>query len=262
MYRFLNNLLSDKKGGEIFTLFGAWHFFYVALTIVTVAVVLLLLKNKSDDLKRKAPQTFIYIAFGLYVLDFFLMPLAYGEIDIEKLPFHACTAMCVLCFLSYHISFLEKYRLSFVLLGFISNLVYVIYPAGVMWYGIHPTSYRVIQTLLFHSVMTVYGLLTLIYEYKRFNIKKCYRDLAVIVLLTVWALIGNYAYSGSSGNYSRFFNWFFVVRDPFYAIPESIARFVMPFLNITVFFAAETLIHIIILGVQHKKREVCLSPST
>ena len=112
MYTFLNNLLSDKKGGEIFTLFGAWHFFYIVLTVFVVALVLILLKNKSESLKSKTTKAFIYIAFGLYVLDFFLMPLAYSEIDIEKLPFHACTAMCVLCFLSYHNRFLGKYRLS------------------------------------------------------------------------------------------------------------------------------------------------------
>ena len=253
MYRFLNNLLSDKKGGEIFTLFGAWHFFYIALTIVTVVVVLLLLKNRGDNFKKSA-QIFIYIAFGLYILDFFLMPLAYGEIDIEKLPFHACTAMCVLCFLSYHNRFLEKYRLSFVLLGFISNLVYLIYPAGVMWHAVHPISYRVVQTLIFHSIMTVYGLLTLIYEHEKVDIKKCYRDLATIVFMTVWALIGNYAYNGSSDGYSHFFNWFFVVQDPFYAIPESISPFVMPLLNIIIFFAVEIIAHIVIMGVRNTNK--------
>ena len=253
MYTFLNNLLYDKKGGEIFTLFGAWHFFYIALTIFTVAAILFLLKNKSDDLRKRIIKIFIHIAFGLYVLDFFLMPLAYGEIDIEKLPFHACTAMCVLCFLSYHNEFLERYRLSFVLLGFISNLVYLVYPAGVMWHAVHPLSYRVIQTLVFHSVMTIYGLLTLIYEYDKFDLKKCYRDLVAIAFMTAWALIGNYAYNGTSDGYSHFFNWFFVVRDPFYAIPESVAPFVMPFVNIIIFFTIEIIIHIVILLIQQRK---------
>ena len=261
MYTFLSNLLSDKKGGEIFTLFSAWHFFYIVLTAVTVALVLILLKNKSESSKNKTTKAFIYIAFGLYVLDFFAMPLAYGEIDIEKLPFHACTAMCVMCFLSYHIRFLEKYRLSFVLLGLISNLVYLIYPAGVMWHAVHPLSYRVIQTLVFHSVMTAYGSLILIYEYKKFEIKKCYRDLSVILFMTVWALIGNYTYNGSAEGYSHFFNWFFVVRDPFYAIPESIAPFVMPLLNVAVFFAVEMIVHTVIFGVQRRNKTRLISNS-
>lgn len=246
MYNFLQNLLSDKKGGQIFTLFSSWHYFYIALTVVAIVAVFICFKNKDIKFQGRASRTLINIAFGIYIADFFLMPLAYGEIDIEKLPFHACTAMCVLCFLSYRISFLEKYRTSFVLLGFISNLVYLIYPAGVMWHAVHPLSYRVIQTLLFHSIMTAYGFITLIYEREKIQFKGWYRDLAVISLMTAWALLGNYAYNGESEGYSHFFNWFFVVCDPFYLLPEGIAPFVMPFLNIAIFFAAEMLVYLLI----------------
>ena len=254
MYNFLHNLLSDKKGGEIFSLFGGWHFFYIALTIAVVVAILFFLKNKNDATRKKMLEAFISLSFGLYIADFFLMPLAYGEMDIEKLPFHACTAMCVLCFLSYHNRFLEKYRSSFVLLGFISNLVYLIYPAGVMWHAVHPLSYRVIQTLIFHSVMTVYGFITLVYEHDEINIKKCYRDLIVIICMTLWALLGNYVYNGTSDGYSHFFNWFFVVRDPFYIIPESIAPFIMPLLNAAIFFAVEMAVHFMLWAEKRKNK--------
>jgi len=248
VYPFFHNLLSDKKGGEIFTLFGAWHFFYIALTLISIAVILLALKNKSPAEKEKAPRMLSSLSFALYLADFFLMPLAYGEIDIEKLPFHVCTAMCVMCFLSYRIPVLAQYRTSFVLLGFLSNLVYLIYPAGVMWHAVHPLSYRVIQTLLFHSGMTVYGFSALIYEREAFDVRKSYRDLAVLASMTAWALLGNYAYNGTSEGYDHFFNWFFVVRDPFYALPEAISPFVMPVLNLAVFFAAELLVYAVLWG--------------
>ena len=61
--------------------------------------------------------------------------------------------------------------------------------------------------------------------------------------MTLWALLGNYAYNGQSAGYDHFFNWFFVVRDPFYAIPARIAPLLMPFLNIALFFALEMVIH-------------------
>jgi hypothetical protein len=244
MYSFLHELLSDKKGSEIFTLFGFWHFFYIALTLSTVVLLLLCLKKKDLAVKVKTAKVFGDLAFGLYIADIFLMPLAYGEIDIEKLPFHACTAMCVACFLSYRIKFLEKFRTSFVILGFISNLVYLIYPAGVMWHAVHPLSYRVVQTLIFHGVMTVYGALSLIYESD--NSVKLRRDLTVTVCMTLWAMLGNYAYNGESDGYSHFFNWFFVVRDPFYALDEKIAPFIMPLLNIALFFAVELIIRLLI----------------
>lgn len=253
MYVFFHNLLCDKKDGEVFTLFGAWHFFYIALTVFAVTVILVVLKNKGKETKRKITDLLIDIAFGMYIADFFLMPLAYGEVDIEKLPFHACTATCAACFLSYRVKFLEKYRISFVKLGFISNLVYLIYPAGVMWHAVHPLSYRVIQTLLFHCIMTVYGFLALIYSDEA-DTGKYFRDLTVTVGMTVWALLGNCMYNGTYGEYSHFYNWFFVVRDPFGILPETVAPFVMPFLNIALFFSLETIIGFVIRCIKRKQK--------
>ena len=226
MYSFLHELLSDKKGREIFELFGPWHFFYILLTLVVTVVVVL--QGRGEGAGR-----FSDLAFGLYILDLFLMPLAYGEIDVEKLPFHACTAMCVMGFLSRRAARLERYRSSIAMLGFVSNLVYLIYPAGVMWHGVHPLSYRVIQTLVFHGVMTVACFLELLYEPEAGSSR---RDLTVIAAMTAWAMLGNACYNSES----RFYNWFFVVRDPFYLLPESIATFVMPLLNVALFFAVET----------------------
>lgn len=246
MYQILNNLLSDKKGGEIFSCFGLWHFIYIAFAITAFILIFLSLRGRDKCVKNKVMLTLINISFGLYIFDFFLMPFAYGEIDIEKLPFHICTAMCVMCFLSNYVEWLKPLRVHFALLGFISNLVYLIYPAGVMWHATHPLSYRVVQTLIFHGIMSVYGLLTLVYDGKELSFKTCYRDLAIISGMTVWALIGNLLYNGEAGEYSHFFNWFFVIRDPFYILPANIAPFIMPFVNIGLFFGVEMLIYLII----------------
>ena len=246
MYEILNDLLCDKKSGEFFRCFGVWHLVYITLAAVAFTLIFLSLKSKDKDAKDKVMLTLINISFGLYILDFFLMPFVYGEIDIEKLPFHICTAMCVACFLSNHIERLKPLRVHFALLGFISNLVYLIYPAGVMWHATHPLSYRVVQTLIFHGIMSLYGLLTLVYDGKELSFKTCYRDLAVISGMTVWALVGNLLYNGEAGEYSHFFNWFFVIRDPFYILPANIAPFIMPFVNIGLFFGVEMLVYLIV----------------
>ena len=243
MYSFLHSILADRKGGEIFTLFSPWHFLYIGLAAVAIVTLLLLMRHKSTEQRERLTRSLGFAAFFMYVADFFLMPLAYGEIDIEKLPFHACTAMCTACFLSYFVPFLGKYRTSFAMLGLISNLVYLIYPAGVMWHAVHPVSYRVMQTLLFHALMTVYTALLLIWERDSIRMKFCYRELLVTACMTLWALLGNYAYNGQSEGYDHFFNWFFVVRDPFYAIPAAVAPFLMPILNVALFFALEMVIH-------------------
>ena len=236
MYNIMSNLLADRKGDIIFSCFGMWHIIYIALIFSVIVFTIHLLKNKSAQTKQKAILYSINTAFSLYIADFFLMPFAYGEIDIEKLPFHICTAMCVMCFLSRHNKFFSKYKTQFAVLGLVSNIIYVIYPAGIGWYAIHPLSYRVVQTLLYHGIMTAYGIFTLTYEKAEFKPKK---DLAIIITMVLWALLGNTLYNSDA----RFYNWSFVVRDPFYILPENIAPFVMPFVIVAIMLFGETIIY-------------------
>ena len=239
MYHLLREILSDSTGGTVFTCFGAWHWFYIVAVAATIVSACIFLKGTARAARRKTADFFLFAAFGMYVADFFLMPFAYGRIDVEKLPFHICTAMCVACFVSRKHHRLQKYGSHFALLGFLSNLVYLIYPAGVMWHQVHPLSYRVIQTLLFHSCMTVYGFLTLALGEQGPQPKFWRRDLAVITGMTLWAVLGNALYTEKTPGY----NWFFTLQDPFYLLPPQIAPFVMPILNIVLFFAAELLLY-------------------
>ena len=257
MYAVLNGLLADKKGEVVFKCFNIWHIIYLAVIFGAIALAVWLLWKKSDRVKKMFVDGAIGCAFGLYMLDFFLMPFAYGEIDIEKLPFHVCTATCVLCFFSRKIPFLKRFKAQFALLGLISNLIYVIYPAGVMWYQVHPLSYRVIQTLIFHGLMTAYGVLAIAFGDVKLEIRKWYKDLLAVSGMALWALLGNLLYNGSAGDYSHFFNWFFVIRDPFYLLPESISPYVMPFIVVAVFFAVEMAVHlgaVLVKRVSVKKR--------
>lgn len=244
MYPFLSQLLSDRKGGVVFSCFGVWHWLYLLVIFGAIALVLFRLKGRSAQAKDRAVRGAISCAFGLYIADFFLMPFAYGEIDLEKLPFHICTVTCVLCFLSRHNAFLGRFRTSFAVLGLASNLIYVIYPAGVGWYQIHPLSYRVVQTLLFHGLMTAYGLFVLAFEEEKLEWKHCRRELVILVGMVVWAVLGNTLYNGTYGDYDHFFNWFFVVRDPFYLLSEAVAPYIMPFVIVLVMFAAVLLVYL------------------
>lgn len=245
MHQILQDLLSDRKGGPVFTCFGLYHLIYLAVILGAILTIIFLLKNRSAAAKHRAATAALCTAAGLYAADFFLMPFAYGGIDVEKLPFHACTATCVLCVLARHNRFLGRFKDQFLLLGLLTNLIYVIYPAGVGWYQIHPLSYRVWQTLLYHGAMTAFGLFSLCFGEVKLEWRKCPRDLAFLCVMTVWALLGNTLYNGLNG---RFFNWFFVVRDPFYILPEGISPFVMPFVMVAVMFFGEMLIYLGYLG--------------
>ena len=123
MYPYLHQILADQKGEVVFSCFGIWHIVYMAVIFGSILATVMLLRNKAEKTRQKAIQTALYLAFGLYIADFFLMPLAYGNIDIEKLPFHMCTCMCLLSFLSFRGVMFGAYRKQFALLGLVSNLI-------------------------------------------------------------------------------------------------------------------------------------------
>jgi len=252
MYEFLHQLLADKTEGADFKCFDLWHICFILFFVALAVFLCLYLKDKTEEQRRKAADIAVGTAFWLYVAELFLMPFAYGVINIEKLPFHVCTTMCVMCFWSRRNAFLGKFRLQFAMLGFLSNLTYLIYPAGMMWLNIHPMSYRVVQTLIFHGVMMVYGLLVLVYESQEFTWKKIYKDLGVIACMTAWARLGNALYNHGE----NFYNWFFVVQDPFNAFPGSIAPYIMPFLNTGVFFAVALVVYLILSKARNSMKAV------
>lgn len=239
MYPWLHGLLSDKKDGILFSCFGIWHLLYLFVILGGIFLIYRFARNKSSQTRQRIVDATIGIAFLLYILDFFLMPFAYGAIDLEKLPFHACTAMCVMSFISSRSGHLRRFKNHFALLGLVSNFVYLIYPAGVMWHQVHPFCYRTVQTLLFHGVMSAYGIFVLALEDNPLTWKNWYRELFTIAGMTIWALVGNALYTGVPGSPKQGFNWFFVTQDPFYIFPKNIAPYIMPPLVILVFFAVE-----------------------
>lgn len=252
MYDFLHWLLSDKKDGVLFTCFGVWHWCYIIAAFLLGIFALRYLKNKNEACRQKTITFFIDLVFCFYISDYFLRPLAFGEIDIENLPFHLCTSTCVACFISRHNKRLYEYRAHFALLGFVSNFVYLIYPAGIMWYRVHPFCYRALSTLVFHSIMAVYGLLVLAYENNGFTKKLVRRDFFTTLCAILWALLGSYCFNGINGNYNYRYNWFFVVRDPFYILPLEISRFVMPVLNLVLFFSVQLLVRFVAFRLKNK----------
>ena len=254
MYNILQKILADQKGSIVFRMFDAWHVGYIIVFVAIAAALCMYLKNKTQEVRGKVINAAIGTVLGLYVLDFFLMPFAYGEIDIKKLPFHVCTTMCVMCFFSRRNAFLGKFRLQFAMLGFLSNLVYLIYPGAMFWYDIHPMSYRVVQTLAFHGIMMVYGMLVLVYERQEFEWKKIYKDLGVVVTMTAWACIGNALYTNEALDP----NWFFTLQDPFNAFPKTSAPYIMPFLNIAVFFGVELVVYLIFWKMRKVNKEACV----
>jgi hypothetical protein len=248
MYDFMKHLLEDKRDGYTFQCFDIWHISFLLIMLGAIIVAFFLVKNKGDLVKKKLLDYTVGIAFGLYIADIFFMPFAFGEIHIEKLPFHACTITCLLCFLSRHNDFLGKFKKSFAIIGFVANLSFAVYPAGVMWAQIHPLSYRSVQTLVFHGVMVAYGFFTFVFDKVIvFDWKKVFKhDLVKLILMIGWALLGSYSYSGTYAGYEHWYNWFFVRTDPFSILPPTVA----PFVTLLAFLLADVVIHLIYFSVK------------
>ena len=253
MYDYLHGLLQDREGGAVFGLYNFWHFLYLILLFGGIFLTVYLLRKKPTYAK-KAVDWSLNFALILYIADFFLMPFSYGYIDIDKLPFHLCTLMSVLCFMGRHNPLLARFKCSFTLLALIGALMYVFCPSGVADGEVSIICYRVTQTLWYHGALIAYGVFALCFGDVRLKWKQIYRELYVIVLLVVWSVLGNIAYAGVEDG--RTFNWFFVRNDPFGILPEQISAYIMPLVMTAVIFAMVMLIYLIYtmaVGLLHRK---------
>ena len=256
MYDRLHALLSDRTGGAVFSCFGLFHLGYLCLLFITVLILTLVLRSNAPAFHRRFLDHTVGLAFALYLADFFLMPFAYGEIDLEKLPFHICTLSCVLCFLSRHRTPLARWKDPLTVLVLVGNLIYACYPAGIAWYQIHPLSYRAVQTLLFHGVMVVYAILALALKDVRLtSLKQSRHELLLLTAMAAWAMLGNALYNGTYQGKTHCYNWFFVLRDPFYLLPENIAPYLMPLVMIAVLYIGVLLVYGMVFLIRRLFRE-------
>ncbi len=249
MYNFLNDLLKDRTDVKVYSPYNIWHIMYIVLLLGSIAAVVFFCRNKSMDVKRKITEGTIGCAFALYMADFFIMPFSQGCIDIDKFPFHICTLTSILCFFSLHNSFLGKYKSTFTVIGFIGALIYIAYPAGVADGIVSVFCYRILQTLIFHGLVFAYGVLSVAFGFVEPELKNCRKDAVVILAITIWAIFGNLVYSGIDG---RVFNWCFVSSDPLGIIPESIAKYVMPFVVFLIVFTMSLIIRLCVKLIRKK----------
>ena len=163
MYEFMNKLLSDKDNGVfVFKAFSLCHLLYLAIIIAGIALTIYLYKNKSQEQKNKLVDFTVILALCLYIADFFLMPFSERAIDIDKLPFHLCTSMSIMCVLSRHTKVFAKYKTSFSIMGLIGAVMYLSYPAGVA--EADGYSYRIVQTVIYHGLMLAQGVFAIAFK--------------------------------------------------------------------------------------------------
>lgn len=233
MKEFVYWLLSENNSDLKITLFNEWHIFYLLVAFGSVFAIAFIFKNKSEISKEKVLRVYAFVTIGLYIADFFLMPLSDsygGSIAIHKLPFHICTLMSVFAAFAQFNKRFESIKEPIVVLSLVSSLMWMTYPGSALG-GEPPFSYIIFQTFMFHSFLFGWAFLNLALGVVRLNIRNIWQELCGILFITAWATIGNTLYEGQ--------NWFFLADSIFSFIPDE----AMPIMVITAVFAMCLLIY-------------------
>ena len=197
-------------------LFDVWHFLYLFVIFGGTALLGILFGKKAQEKKEKLLRLFAYLTVGLYVVDFFIMPLSdsYNGISAYKLPFNICTIMAVLVpFVQFNKRF-APIKSVVVSLSITSSMMWMCYP-GTALGGQPPFSYVIFQTFMYHGLLFAWGVLNLTLDAVQLDIKKIWKEFAGILMILVWAWFGNTVYDSA-------YNWFFIETSIFPFLTDEI----------------------------------------
>ena len=202
---------SDLKIG----LFDGWHFLYLFI-IFGGTLALSLIGRKYPARQKRLQNLMAYLTVGLYIIDFFIMPLSdsYNGISAYKLPFNICTIMAVLAPIVQFNPKFAKIRQPVVTLSIAASLMWMCYP-GTALGGQPPFSYVIFQTFMYHGFLFCWGVLNLAYGDVVYDMRKIWKEFVGILLILVWASFGNTVYDQD-------FNWFFIEKSIFPFLSDEI----------------------------------------
>ena len=215
MKEFFAWLFSQNNSSLQIGLFDQWHFLYLFITFGGT-LVLALIGRKFPKLQERFMRTMAYLTIGLYVIDFFIMPLSdsYSGISAYKLPFNICTIMAVLApFVQFNPKF-AKIRQPVVTLSIASSLMWMCYP-GTALGGQPPFCYVIFQTFMYHAFLFCWGVLNVAYGDVQYDIRKIWKEFVGILMIFVWACFGNAVYD-------KGYNWFFIQESIFPFLSDEI----------------------------------------
>ena len=231
-------LFNEYPSTAQITPFNIWHFVYLFSILGATVLLSFLYQNKTAEKKEKLIRLFAYLTIGIYIADFFIMPLSdsYGSISEDKLPFHICTLMGVMAAFVQFNPRLKVIKTPVVTLSIASTLMWMCYPGSALG-GEPPFCYRIFQTFIFHGFLFSWGVLNLSLGAVKFRIREIWKEFIGILIIFIWASFGNSVYDGH--------NWFFIRDVLFPGIPAEI----MPVAVISSVFAMCLVIYGIYYGI-------------
>jgi hypothetical protein len=204
MKEFIAWLFSEHNSTLQINLLDKWHFLYLFVIFGAAIVLSLVFRRKSAAGKSRILRLFAYLTIGLYIADFFIMPLSdsYGHIGIDKLPYHICTLMSIMAAFVQFNPRLKSIKTPVVTLAITSSLMWMCYPGSALG-GQPPFCYRTFQTFMFHGLLFIWAVLNLSLGEVRLRLRDIWKEFAGILIIFVWASFGNAVYPGEQ-------NWFFI----------------------------------------------------
>lgn len=216
MREMVTHFFSENNSELEIQLFNEWHFFYLFVVFGGALLLACLWRNKSAESKDRLLRLMAYLTIGLYVIDFFCMPLSdsYSGISQDKLPFHICTLMGVFVpFVQFNKKF-APIKDVIVSLAVTSSVMWMCYPGSALS-GQPPFCYHTVQTFMFHGVLYAWGFLNLTTGAVVLDLRKIWRDFIGVLCILVWAAFGNAIYPNEQ-------NWFFINSSIFEFLSDDV----------------------------------------
>ena len=222
LHEFVTHLLRRNNSNLEIEMLNVWHILYLLLIFGGAVLLALAWRNKSAVSQDKLLRTLAYLVIGLYILDFFCMPLSdsYSGIDTDKLPFHFCTFVGVLVPFAQFSPRFASVKKVVAVLAVTSSLMYVCYPSSALG-DIPPFCYKVVQTFAFHGCLLIWGVLNLALSKVELRWNTIWHEYAAVLMILMWAAFGNAVYAD--------YNWFFIKESFFDFIPQKLMPAVVIF---------------------------------
>lgn len=239
--------MSHFDTGISVTAFSVPHIVYLVLIFGAIVGGYFLLRNRPEGSKIRAMRCLAYALVISYLSDFFVHDFVYGEMNMDKLPFHICTVLCPLMAIAQFNHNGRKILEPVVMLSIIAPMMYICYPASIG--DGEPWCYQAVQTMFYHGVLMAWGILNIALGIVKPSFRKCWHSAALLVGITLWAKLGNVLLEH---------NWFFLNEDAFYiGLVESgiIPKWLLMVINPTVFFLVVLVIYGICAAVQSKSKK-------
>ncbi len=236
--------MSHFETGIKVTAFSIPHFVYMFLIFGGIFLGWYLLRKKSPEKKEQALRLLAYALALSYFSDFFVHDFVYGEMNMDKLPFHVCTVLCPLVCVAQFNRNGHKILEPTVVLAVLAPLMYLCYPASIG--DGEPWCYQAVQTMFFHGVLLGWGILNMALGKVQLRWKNFRKVAVMLVCITLWAKLGNILLEH---------NWFFLNEDAFYiGLVEMgyIPRWSLMIINPVVFTLAAAAVYAIVCPIQKK----------